>query len=211
MKKIIAFILTVALLVCMAACSKPKDPIHTTGGNQGNSPSATQTVYEKLDGFAALNYQKIKLDIKTVTGDIELSASYTLTKNEVTYSVEQLNLLPTDGNLTGISPDYKTVLTGTAKIVNGKVTEFGGQSVTLPSYKELKGGFSFAESNLKHTVVKNNSLTADIISPSVFYGAEVSAENMKIEVEYTEAALSRVTVTYNTEYSTVTAVYVFES
>ena len=211
MKKIIAFILTVALLVCMAACSKPKAPAQTTGGNQGNKPSATQTVYEKLDGFAAQSYRKIKLDITTVTGDIELSASYTLTKNEVTYSVEQSNLLPTDGNLTGISPDYKTVLTGAAKIVNGKVTEFGGQSVTLPSYKELKGGFHFDESNLKNAVVKNNSLTADVISPSVFYGADVSAENMKIEAEYTEAALNRVKVTYSTEHSTVTSVYVFES
>ena len=211
MKKIIAFILTVALLVCMAACSKPKDPIHTTGGNQGNSPSATQTVYEKLDGFAAQSYRKIKLDITTVTGDIELSASYTLTKSDVTYSVEQLSLLPTDGNLTGVSPDHKMVLTGTAKIVNGKVTAFDGQSVTLPSYKELKGGFHFDESNLKNAVVKNNSLTADVISPSVFYGADVSAENMKIEAEYTEAALSRVTVTYSTEHSTVTSVYVFES
>ena len=211
MKKIIAFILTVALLVCMAACSKPKDPVQTTGGNQGNKPSATQTVYEKLDGFAAQSYRKIKLDITTVTGDIELSASYTLTKNDVTYSVEQLSLLPTDGNLTGVSPDHKTVLTGTAKIVNGKVTAFDGQSVTLPSYKELKGGFHFDESNLKNAVVKNNSLTADVISPSVFYGAEVSAENMKIEAEYTEAALSCVTVTYTTKHSTVTAVYVFEN
>ena len=214
MKKIISFILCIALLICMAACSKPKDPVQTTTGSSvsgGDQPSVTQTVYEKLDGLADMTYQKIKLDIVTVTGDIQLSASYTLTENNVSYSVEQLNLLPSDGNLAGVSPDYKTVLTGTAKIMNGKVTEFGGQSVTLPSYKELKGGFSFAESNLKNAVVKNNSLTADIISPSVFYGAEVSAENMKIEVEYTKAALSRVTVTYNTEYSTVTAVYVFES
>ena len=212
MKKIISFILILALLVCMAACSKPKNPAQTTGSSVsgGDQPSVTQTVYEKLDDLAEIHYQKVELDIVTVTGDIQLSASYTLTKNNVSYSVEQLNLLPSDGNLTGVSPDCKTVLTGTAKIVNGKVTEFDGQSVALPSYKELKGNFNFAENNLKNVVTKNNSLTADVVSPSVFYGSELSVQNMKIHVEYTETALGKITVTYQTANSTVTAVYAFE-
>ena len=91
-KSIIALILSIALLVCMTACSGSKDPEPTPGGN--TPPSVTQTIYEKLDGLADLNYQQIKLSIVMITGDIELSANYTLTQCNVSYSVEQLNILP---------------------------------------------------------------------------------------------------------------------
>ena len=91
--------------------------------------------YDKLDDFADLNYQQIKLTIVTVTGDIQLSANYTLTQSNVSYSVEQLNMLPSNGDLTGISPEYKTTHTGFAKIVDGKVTELDGEEVNLPTYE----------------------------------------------------------------------------
>ena len=149
-KSIVALILSFALLMCMTACSGSKDPEPTPGGDTTTPtppPPVTETIYDKLDDFADLNYQQIKLSIVTVTGDIQLSANYTLTPSNVSYSVEQLNMLPSNGDLTGISPEYKTTHTGYAKIVDGNVTELDGEGVTLPSFVELKGSFSFAESN----------------------------------------------------------------
>lgn len=166
-------------------------------------------IYKKLDGFADLNYQQIKLSIVTITGDIELSANYTLTQNNVSYSVEQLNMLPPNGDLTGISPEYKTTHTGYAKIVDGMVAELDGEGVTLPSYDELKGNFSFAESNFKNVTTQGNSFSADVVSPSNFYGSTVNVQNMKVTVEYTETAFSKMVITYQTANSTVTTTYEF--
>ena len=206
-RSIIALILSIALLVCMTACSGSKDSEPTPGGD--TPPLVAQTIYEKLDGFADLNYQQIKLSIVTVTGDIQLSANYTLTQSNVSYSVEQLNMFPSNGDLTGISPECKTTHTGYAKIVDGKVTELDGEGVPLPSYNELKGNFSFAESNFKNVTTQGSSLSADVDSPSSFYGSAVNVQNMKVIVEYTETAFSKMVITYQTDNSTVTTTYEF--
>ena len=94
-------------------------------------------------------------------------------------------------------------------IVDGKVTELDGEGVTLPSYDELKGNFSFAESNFKNVTTQGNSLSADVESPSSFYGSTVNVQNMKVTVEYTETALSKIVITYQTANSTVTTTYEF--
>ena len=209
---IISAVLSVTILVGITLGSGSKDPEPTPSGDTTTSvppPHATETIYDKLDDFADLNYQKIKLTIVTVTGDIQLSANYTLTQSNVSYSVEQLNMLPSNGDFTGISPEYKTTHTGYAKIVDGKVTELDGEVVTLPSYDELKGNFSFAESNFKNVTTQGNSLSADIDSPSSFYGSTVNVQNMKVTVEYTETALSKIVITYQTANSTVMATYEF--
>ena len=206
-RSIIALVLSFALLMCMTACSGSKDPEPTPGGD--TPPPVTQTIYEKLDEFADLNYQQIKLAVVTVTGEIQLSAKYTLTQSNVSYSVEQLNMLPSNGDLTGVSPEYKTTHTGYAKIVDGKITELDGEGVTLPSYDELKGNFSFAESNFKNVTTQGNSFSADIVSPSSFYGSTVNVQNMKVNVEYTDTALSKIIITYQTAKSTVTTTYEF--
>jgi hypothetical protein len=196
----------------MASCKGTKGSEDMSSGDEAvssSSPAATETIYDKLDDFADLTYQQIKLTIVTVTGDIQLSANYTLTQSNVSYSVEQLNMLPSNGDLTGISPEYKTTHTGYAKIVDGKVTELDGEGITLPSYDELKGNFSFAESNFKNVTTQGNSLSADVDSPSSFYGSTVNVQNMKVIVEYTETALSKITISYKTALSTVTAKYNF--
>ena len=211
-KSIIALILSFVLLMCMTACSGSKDPEPTPGGDTTTPttlPPVTETVYDKLDDFADLNYQQIKLTIVTVTGDIQLSANYTLTRSNVSYSVEQLNMLPSNGDLTGASPEHKITHTGYAKIVDGKVTELYGEGVTLPSYDELKGNFSFAESNFKNVTTQGNSFSADVVSPSCFYGSTINVQNMKVNVEYTDTALSKIIITYQTAKSTVTTTYEF--
>jgi hypothetical protein len=198
----------------MASCKGTKGSEDMSSGDEAvssSSPAATETIYDKLDDFADLNYQQIKLTIVTVTGDIQLSANYTLTQSNVSYSVEQLNMLPSNGDLTGVSPDYKTIHTGYAKIVDGKVTELDGEGVALPSYDELKGNFSFDESNFENVTTQGHSLSADVNSPSSFYGSTVNVQNMKVTVEHTETTLSKITITYKTIYSTVTTIYEFIS
>ena len=199
MKKIIISIfLILAILVTFVACDDKSDE------------PGPKTTYDILNELASQSYSKVKLNISSVTGDIELKASYTLTGSEVSYSVEQLSLLPSDGNMENVSSDYKVTLSGTAVIENGKVIKLDGEAVSIPSYDELKGAFKFRESNFKNVQTENGKLKAEVISSSEFLGIDRTISNMKITVEYSDLALQKITITYNTVNSAVTTTYEFE-
>ena len=217
MKKIIILLITVAmLLMCITACSGLKDPEPTptptptpTPPDDPNPP-VTQTVYDLLDDLADQDYSNIKIDIVVTTGFAELYSNYVLTQSNMVYSIERLNLLPSDGNITDLPSNYKTTVTGYALIENDQVIELdGNKDVALPSYDELKGNFNFDESNFKNAVVGTNSLEADVVSPSQFYGADVDMSNLKVKVEYTETSLTKITISYSTTNASVQTVYVF--
>ena len=193
-KTLIPLVLVLALLTCFVSC------------DFGNS----KNTYEILNELVQVNYKKVELDITTVTGDIELESSFVLTDSIVAYSVEQLNTLPSDGNVENSSPNYKTLLTGNAIIENEKVVKLDGESVTLPSYDELKGRFDFKESNFQNVETENGKFTANVISPSAFLGIEKSLNDMKIVVDYNSSALQKITITYKTTNSAVITVYEFE-
>jgi hypothetical protein len=212
MKKIIiSVILMLALLMSFVACDKG-DSLNgdtTSPGTQSSEPD--KTVYDVLNGFTNQSYKKIKLDITTLTGDIELNANYALSANKVDYSIEQLNFLPSDGNLENVSPDYKTTIQGSAIIENGKVTKLDDEAVNLPEYDELKGAFDFKESYFKNIQTESGKFTADVVNVSALIGTDKSISDMKIVAEYSDAAFQKMTITYKTSNSTITFVYVFES
>ena len=210
-KLIISIVLLFALLMYITACSGSKDPEPTPGGSDTPTPPISQTIYERLDGLADKEYKKVKVGVVTNTDDIQLSAEYVLTQYNVLYSIEQLNLLPHDGDISEIPPEYKTTISGSAIVDNGEIIILDGTNVTLPSYDELKGNFNFDESNLKNIVTESNSLKADVISPSMFYSSNVNVQNMRIDVEYSETELLKIVITYRTNYSTVTNTYEFIS
>ena len=217
MKKIIILIITVAmLLMCMTACSgvfypEPTPiPTPTPTPPEDPNPPIKQTVYDLLDDLADQDYSNIKIDIVVTTGFAELYSNYVLTQSNMVYSIERLNLLPSDGNITDLPSNYKTTVTGYALIENDQVIELdGNKDVALPSYDELKGNFNFDESNFKNAVVGTNSLEADVVSPSQFYGADVDMSNLKVKVEYTETSLTKITISYSTTNASVQTVYVF--
>ena len=210
MKKIIILIVLSMLLACMTACSGSKNPDQPTPDD--TNQQTAKSVYELLDSLAEKDYSTVKVDIVTTTGFASLNSNYVLTQNVVTYSIERLNLLPSDGNITDLSPDCKTTLSGYAQINNGQITEINGnKDVALPSYNELKGNFSFDETNFTNVVVGDGAFEADVVSPSLFYGADVDVSELKVKVEYTEASLSKIIISYSTANATVQAVYAFEN
>ena len=213
MKKIIILLITVAmLLMCMTACSGffNPEPTPTPTPPDDSNPPVTQNVYDLLNDLADREYSNIKIDITLTTGFAELYSNYVLTQSNVVYSIEGLNLLPSDGNTTDLSSNYKATVTGYALIENGQVIELdGNKDVDLPSYDELKGNFNFDESNFENVVVGTNSLEADVVSPSQFYGADVDMSNLKVKVEYTESSLTKITISYNTTNASVQTVYVY--
>lgn len=212
-KLVISIILVLALLMSFASCSSGNEGDLSNSestSQQLQPPNSEETVYDMLNKLSKQAYNKIQLNITTFTGDIELEASYTLTANNITYSIEQLNLLPSDGDLSNTSPSYKTTIQGSAEIENGKVTKLDDVAVNLPEYDELKGAFDFKESYFKNVQVENGTFSADVIAVSSFLGADQNLSEMKIVVGYSASVLTTISITYQTSNSTVTAVYGFE-
>lgn len=167
-----------------------------------------QTTCEVIAELAEKNYTSISISIDTETDGITLCARYTVTSAEVAYSIEKMNLLPTDGSAP--SPDEKTVLTGTATIENGKITGIDGKALDLPTENELKGAFNFNESHLSNIEETDGRFTATVTSPSDFMGRETDAFDMSVVVEYDAVALKTIRLSYKTPLSTVNAVYAFQ-
>ena len=209
MKKIIVLFIIVSMLsMCLTACSGANSPDPTPGGSNS---LGTQAVCELLDALANQEYYDIKIDITVTTDFAQLRSSYALTRNDVSYSIDRLNLFPSDGNITDLPSNYKTTVSGYAVIENGQVILLDGNSdIELPSYKELKGNFNFDKDNFTNIVVDDNSFEADVISPSQFYGANVDMTDLKVKVEYTESYLENISIFYSTANATVQTVYVFD-
>ena len=209
-KTMVLLISLIILLISMTACSGFFDSEPTSSLPEDSSPSAIQTACDLLDDLADLEYSNIKIDIVVTIGFAELYSKYVLTQSTVIYSIERLNLWPTDGNITDLPSNYKMAVTGYALIKNGQVIELDGNNdVTLPSYDELKGKFHFEESNFKNIVVGLNAFEAEVVSPSKFYGTDVVVNDLKVKVEYTQNALTNILISYTTANSTVQTMYTF--
>lgn len=216
MKKIvISLVLILALLMCLGSCDfdrdGEKDNTDETKTEQSSAVSETnKTTFELLNDLSVIEYKKVKLDLTTVTNDVVLRSNYVLTGESVTYSVEQLNMLPADGNVETASPNCKVALKGSAILENGNVIKLDGEAVTLPSYDDLKGHFDFKASNFVNIQEEDGRFTAEVISPSSFLSTDTKIHDMKIEVNYSSSALQKITITYKTTDSTVITEYRFE-
>ena len=81
----------------------------------------------------------------------------------------------------------------------------------MPSYEQLKGSFDFSSENF--TNVNSSSkgtFTADVISPSDFFGSDINATNVKVIVEYGDSGLKSIKINYNTSDSNVLIFYKFQ-
>lgn len=215
MKKIcVSIFLILAVLATFVACGGiENDHNEGPGSNTEQTTASTEnakTVYDILNELSKIEYSQVHLNISTISGDVELKSSYTLTDSEITYSLEQLNLLPEDGNVGNLSSNYKATLKGSAVIENGKVTWLDGDKISIPSYDELIGAFNFDESNFRKIQQESGKLSAEVISASEFLGIDKNIKNMKITVEYSDSSLQKITITYNTDLSAVTTVYEYQ-
>lgn len=194
--KWICFALLLGMVMCFGACQPSTDT-----PPEGTSPE----IYETLNALLKAEKNAVTVEITTVTSGMTLTAEYTATKSVITYSVERLNKLEGDE----LPEEYKTTLSGTATVENGRITRLDGDAVDLPAYDYLTGIFSIQKENLTEVVEEKGCLKAKVISPEAFLGTKVEAEEMTVSIAYTDTAITRLTVTYSTSTSTVTTVYTF--
>ncbi len=214
MKKVLIFLVIMMLmLLCITSCGG--DDSTGTGSssnteNPGVSDTNTKSVYETLNELCSKEYNKISLDVSTVTKGIDLNSRYVISKSNVTYSVEQLNKFPTDGNFENVSSEFKTTFEGVATVENGKVTAVNGDAVTLPTYDELSGNFKFNKNYFADVKEEEGKFTATVSYPSDFLNCNETISDMTITVQYNQNGLESISITYNTLNSSVSVSYSFE-
>lgn len=205
MKKIIyVFILIFSLVITMTSCfDKDKGKSDPDLGNDDKKE------LEIIEALLEKEYENVELIVTTKTDGAELKAVYTITKDSVEYYVENLALIPTDGDFSAISENGLVVLQGTATVENGIITGIDGDSVTLPSYTTLVGAFEIDGANLKNVSIGNGVLEADVTVLSDLLNVSVSANQAHLKIEYGQTSVKKLTITYKTDLSDVTTVYEF--
>lgn len=150
--------------------------------------------YEALNAMLEVNYSVIDITVSnTFEENISLTSEYKMTYSSdsvrVEYTVEEF----AETSLDNPSPNAKTKLKGEATIKNGNVT-FDGDEVPLTA-QIANLGFSFKQDYFKNASLTNTSLSADVVSPSDFWGSTLACTNMKVKATFREA-FSSLQITY---------------
>ncbi len=165
---------------------------------------ANDSVAEKLNKMAAEKYSCVKLQVTSkFSEDAVLTSTFVVNNstNTVEFNVEQFQTL--DANQ--IPQGNKTVVSGVANVVNGKVKETE-LTLNLPLQQIVDMKWDF-DVQYVGSVVTNTSLTAGIANPYKFFGVQTFEGTdvsivvnfadvlQKVEVSYTSTKGALVTLT----------------
>ena len=189
MKKILSIVLIVIFSLSLVACDLFK---------KDNS-------IEKLNELSQKTYNKVELNVTIEKNGHTLTSKYVLSAGKIEYTVEQMSLLSPDN----IPNDIKTVYRGTATVENGVITKVDGDAITLPEYETLSGSFSFSESYFKSVLSYTGHFVASVADPSAFIGTDADVKNMKVEVKYTDTALTTISIGYGVSGERTELLYKF--
>ncbi len=174
-----------------------------------------KSVYAKLNELAEKDYDEVRLKVTTVTDGETLHASYRAVSVaegiSVTYSCEQFNQIVTDENGDYVLPDAAiTTLQGEILVKDGKTVKVDGDTIALSPQTVTAAGLRFSADLFEEEETTDTSFRAKVNSPAAFLReSNLVASNMTVVVEYTDRALTSVTVTYNTQTGSVTMQYTF--
>lgn len=154
---------------------------------------ANDSVAKKLNKMAAEKYSCVKLQVTSkFSEDAVLTSTFVVNNstNTVEFNVEQFQTL--DANQ--IPQGNKTVVSGVANVVNGKVEETElPLNLPLQQIVDLKWNFDV---QYVGRVVTDTSLTASIANPYKFFGVQTfEGTDVSIVVNFADV-LQKVEVTY---------------
>ena len=163
-----------------------------------------------IDKLLRAEYKKITVETRTVTYGFILTSRYEITEDSVVYIIERLNSLPSNGDIGAAMQDYKSVVSGTATVQNGKLVDSNGNEVDLPELDEVGVSFSFNSDNVVITTDVAGTLSGTVKSLKDFFSNDTSATDAAFTVNYTSESVTNITLTYKLENSQVQTVYSFE-
>ena len=217
MKKLIIIIMLISALLLSTSCGIIPLPNPDAPGEPGINPDGsidyvdmTGNDYAKIEELYALVGNKVDISVKTESLGVTLNATYAIGGDTVTYSVETLNMLPSDGNIENLPESMISTITGAAHInENGELVDDGDGTVALPEGTTVAGVMDFSEGNFKDGKRSPYGFEGEVASVKDFLGADVDVDSMYAKVDYTDAAISSITLTYTRGNATVTITYTF--
>lgn len=159
----------------------------------GKGPSNSD--YDNINEMFNVNYSKIEVTVtNTFDAETELVSTY-----EMNYSGDEITVNYSIERFTGISLDgagaEKSTTTGTAKIVNGVVTDENGMISAVP---EMNFTFKAEYFTNVNGGLIDMILEADVSNPSGFFGSEIKCTDMKVYAEYVNV-FNKMDITYKGE------------
>lgn len=203
MKKKSAFM--IVLLVVVLACALILNACgsESSGGENGGETQTQNELYTRLNTMLANVGYPVTLTSKTTENGVVFNGNYTITKTGDTYSVsysyEKLSTfgVSATGEIT-VPEDYKTTCTGNMKIRNGKIVEQNGAEANVAVESLNVSGITLSETALTNVQNTSGSFSADVSSLKTTTGLDVNARDAKITIQYTDAGIVKITLTYST-------------
>ena len=210
-KIILISLLAAVIVTCFISCedSNIEGSSFPDASQSDPGTDEAKSTYDLLNELSRIRYKTVDLSITTQTDDIELISTYSISAERISYSVQQLNLLPENGDISDLEDGHIKTLTGSVTLNMSEIVDREGDHVALPSLSFLKGELCYDKSNFANAVEEKGKLTADVISADIFLGNDNDLKNMKITVEYDNSSLKSLILTYETEISSVTSIYTF--
>ena len=204
MKKILtAIILILVIALSFTSCDKIKE-------------EASNPTFDLLNELVKAEFANYSIDVSlTDKNSHTLNESYTVVTDEsglktITYTVERLNKFTLNGSVTAPN-SYKSELSGTAVVDGENLIKQDGDDVGI-DFAEIKlPSFNFTGDALENAMVVNDdTLMADVTNQEQFLGFTLTNEAVQIMVEFSETAISYVTLTFVTSNGNdATVVYSF--
>ena len=209
-KKIIACLLAALVLVSLSACTTGQYTPPTEVTTEATTPPETpEQLYLRLNDMAALSYRVLEVTVTTATNGATLTGTYRAEQKdgavEISYTYEQLAPISADPNA-----PYKTVCSGSMVLRDGDIVQMDGDDCLVPLEQTAGATFCFSAETLASPVISDGTLTAAVIDPSAFLGAETDLANARLSVTFSEAALVQLTLSGTTgNGAQTTAAYSF--
>ena len=223
MKKLATILMLVLVLLLSTSCfnknKQPDNPIEQPGvpSEPGfNEDGSIVYVdmkdgdYDKIDEMHSEVGNKINISVITESRGVILNANYAVDGNKVSYTVEKLNMLPSDGDINKLPESMSTIYSGTAHVnEKGELVDDADGAVVLPEGTSLLGNMNFSQENFKDGKRSPYGFEGSVASVKGFLGFEVDVNDMKVKVDYTDAGISSIILTYTKGEAKVTITYKF--
>lgn len=217
MKKLAIILLIFSMLLLTTSCEVYDFIMQLPSGDNGPTVNPDGTInYVEM---TAADYDQLNKLMKEVGNNLTvkvvsnnrgaiLNAEYVITGDTVRYTVEQLNMLPTDADINKLPDSMATAYSGEAHLNSkGEIIDDHGEAIALPDGELTSGSFKFDEDNFRNGKRSPDGFEGEVISVSSLLGLKLEVDSMNIKVDYSEEIITRIVLTYVQDDNTVTVTY----
>ena len=221
MKKLLILVLICSMLMLATSCQLYDYIAQLPSGDNGPTVNPDGTItyvdmtaadYDEINKLMDKIGENVTVKVVSNNRGAVLSAEYVITADSVSYTVEQLNMLPEDADINKLPESMTTTYSGEAhRNEAGELIDDSGEAVVLPEGEVMAGSINFSEDNIREGKRSPYGFEGEVVSVSKLLGVKMDVESMHVKVDYSEDAIVRIVLTYVKDKATVTVTYEFSN